>query len=137
MRPKYEKNAVVKTNRDTFLDGFDYQDKPITLKFRAGAYYDIHSMTYHDNTYLDILFCDGSITPRVNRREVGLTYIGQPEIYDNRTKDEKTAWHKELEDIEEKVRKKNDKPNEVKPKTIHLNKSKEKPKDSSSGWFKK
>lgn len=139
-KSRYNKNAIIQTAIDTWLDGFDHQDKPVTLKFRAGSYYDIHSLTYIDNTYVDILFCDGHITPKVNRREVGLSYIGDPVIYDNRTTDQKVAWTQELKEIDDKLKKKNDDP-PMAPKTIHLKKGGQKQeneeKKKSSGWFTK
>lgn len=138
MKDLYKKNAVVKTTIDTLVDGFDPQDKPITITLRAGAYYDCHSLTYRDNTYVDILLSTGEILPNVNRRKIGLTFIGDPEIYDNRTTEQKVAWKEELAAIDEKVSKKND-TQPIAPKTIHLKKrtTEQEEKKKSSSWFTK
>ena len=138
MKDLYKKNAVVKTAVDTPIDGFDPQDKPITITLRAGAYYDCHSLTYRDNTYVDILLVTGEILPNVNRRKFGLTFIGDPEIHDNRTTEQKIAWKEELKAIDEEADKKNER-QPIAPKTIHLNKkpTEQKEKKKSSSWFTK
>jgi len=123
-----QKTAVIISElNDVKLSGFNDSDEEITIQVRAGSYYDLNSITLHDDNKVDILLCTGEIFPGINLTTSGIRYIGKPNIVDKRSPENQRGW-------KEPEKKKEKKEKEFKPKTIKLKEDKNQHQGNDGSW---